>query len=104
MYAKSQVHQEPGTPRARYTKNQVCQEPGTELNQQDQFHCHQLPLLLSPTISRISHQLLTRQSCCPFIGDQCGWSLKHPFSQTQLAYWHIAARNLELSILVVILS
>ena len=38
------------------------------------------------------------------MGDQCGRSLKHDFSQRQLAYWHIAAHELQPSILAVILS
>ena len=39
-----------------------------------------------------------------FISDQYGWSLKHDLSQIQLSCWSIAARDLQPSILVIILS
>ena len=84
--------------------NHEHQEPDIEQNQQEQFNCHELLLLLSPTVSWISHQLPTRQSCCPFIGNQCEQSLKHDFSESQLADWRIAAHDLQTSIPMVILS
>ena len=110
--------QEPGTPRTRSAKNQVHQEPvglsRTSRNNQTVTNCrcccHQSSGAIrscqepSPTVIRISHQLPSGQSCRPFIGDQCGRSLKHDFSQIQLAYWRIPARDLQPSILVFILS
>ena len=85
-------------------RNQERQEPGTEQNQQEQSNCHQLLLLLSPTVSRISHQPPARQSCRPFVSDQCVRSLKHDVRQNKLACWRVAAHDLQPSILAVILS
>ena len=47
-------------------------------------NCHEL----SKNISWIPHQLPTRQSCCPFIGDQCGRSLKQTSAKSS---WPIGA-------------
>ena len=105
--AQIQIDVTSSFPGTRNAKNQECQEPvGPSRTSRN-----------SPTISNrhccchqpsgaigSCHKASSGQSCHPFIGDQCGRSLKHDFSQIQLAYWRIPAQDLQPSILMLILS